>query len=939
MQGVVAGTYEMIRELGSGGGGIVYLARHLRLGKLVVLKADKRTLSTKPEVLRREVDALKNLSHTYIPQVYDFIAEDGVVYTVMDYIEGESFDKPLKRGERFPQPKVVEWACQLLEALRYLHSRPPHGILHSDIKPANIMLTPQGDVRLIDFNIALALGEEGAVKVGLSRGYASPEHYGLDLSAVGTTQNTAEEALTSFSTSVETEASGTARTSGRRTVLLDVRSDIYSLGATLYHILSGARPAQDAREVAPIAGEGSSPLVVEIVRKAMDPDPALRYQSAEEMLHAFEHLRENDPRTRRHRRRAIAAAGVLSVLFLLGGFSAFTGLKQMEQLQTAYALSEYAQNALRAGDTAQAVSLAMEALSDKGIFGPPHTAQAQKALTDALGVYDLSDGFKAAMTLELPSEPFKLALAPGGGKAAVVYAYETAVFDTATGEILATLPMERSALADAVFLDDRVLIYAGEGALRAYDTELGKELWSGKPATRIAVSGDGSTVAAVYQDDTVGAVYDAVTGRAMAAVTFDGRRQRGAVNDSFADPGDSLFALDQDGTRLAVSFDGGALMVFDLKDRDKDLEIYDVSEFTHFEGGFSGKYFAFSGTNSEGSVFAVVDMEEMAQTGGFASKRPFLVQADESGIYVATDNILVKLDPETGDQEEVAYTDKDITGFQKGSGHTATALSDGSFALYDRNASLVNHFSGDTACHFIQAAGETALAASRDTPILRILRLENHSEAQIFSYDPAYEHDEARLSADGSTVMLFRYDGFRLYDLDGTVIAEENIPDAEQVYDQQYRRDGQRSWLEVVYNDGTVRSYSAETGALLSETTGDAPDPELYEEFFTDTLRIAAPLHGTPIAYDLRTGKQVCELEKDAYLTYVTQIGDRIITEYISTDGRRYALLLNERCEALAYLPDLCDIIGEELIFDHRSGSIRKSEIYSLEQLMTLANK
>ena len=180
MSKIIAGVYEISKEIGSGGGGIVYLGRHTRLDKTIVLKADKRPLTTKADVLRREVDALKNLNHSYIPQVYDFVPEGDTVYTVMDYLEGESLDKPLKRGERFPQAQIIEWACQLLEALIYLHSRPPYGILHSDIKPANIMRTPQNDIRLIDFNIALALGEEGSVRVGYSRGYASPEHYGLD---------------------------------------------------------------------------------------------------------------------------------------------------------------------------------------------------------------------------------------------------------------------------------------------------------------------------------------------------------------------------------------------------------------------------------------------------------------------------------------------------------------------------------------------------------------------------------------------------------------------------------------------------------------------------------------------------------------------------------------------------------------------------------------
>ena len=173
---IIASTYELMEEIGSGGGGRVYLANHKRLNKKVILKADKRKISTREDLLRREVDVLKNLSNSYIPQVYDFFVEDGVVYTVMEYIDGESLDKPLKRGERFQQATVIKWAIQLLSALEYLHEpvhgSPPRGYVHSDIKPANLMLRPNGDISLIDFNIALALGEEHVV--GGSVGYASP---------------------------------------------------------------------------------------------------------------------------------------------------------------------------------------------------------------------------------------------------------------------------------------------------------------------------------------------------------------------------------------------------------------------------------------------------------------------------------------------------------------------------------------------------------------------------------------------------------------------------------------------------------------------------------------------------------------------------------------------------------------------------------------------
>ena len=299
MPRIIASTYEIKEKIGSGGAGIVYLGEHIRLGKPVVLKADKRTLSTKPEVLRQEVDALKNLSHTYIPQVYDFVADGDTVYTVMDYIEGESLDKPLKRGERISQIQVIEWACELLEALCYLHSRPPHGILHSDIKPANIMVTPQGDIRLIDFNIALALGEEGTVQVGYSRGYASPEHYGLDYSARSVDEDATELLPDRPTLPVQALESTSQTGTGRRQILLDVRSDIYSLGATLYHLLTGRRPAQDAKDVAPIDSTEASPAVAAIIRKAMAPDPDQRYQTAQEMMEAFLRLHDNDPRTLR----------------------------------------------------------------------------------------------------------------------------------------------------------------------------------------------------------------------------------------------------------------------------------------------------------------------------------------------------------------------------------------------------------------------------------------------------------------------------------------------------------------------------------------------------------------------------------------------------------------------------------------------------------------
>lgn len=961
----VDGLYEIIHELGSGGGGVVYLAQHKRLGKLVAVKADKRKLNTKPEVLRREVDTMKDLSHTYIPKVYDFVVENDTVYTVMDYVEGESLDKPLNRDERFSQPQIIEWTKQLLGALDYLHNRPPHGILHSDIKPANIMVTPQGDIRLIDFNIALALGEEGAVRVGLSRGYASPEHYGLDYSAAAATQmNDSAETVLEQENGRTRLQDGSSSNPSKRAVCLDVRSDIYSLGATLYHLLTGQKPAQDAKDVAPISTSGVSPEVVSIVRKAMAPDPDQRYQSAQEMLAAFEHLHENDPRTKRHKRRITVTAAVLAALFLAGGVCSLAGLRQMQQAEaearleaeaaeeaerrakeleqaekTALAAVRDSEQRYQAGDIPGAIGSALAGLSEQTRY----QAQAQKALTDALGVYELSGSFRSHLLLELPGQPMKAVLSPSGTRAAVLANSTVLVYDTDDGKELARLPAERSALSDIVFSGENIVIYAGQGGIQAYDVAEQRELWSGGTATGIALSADGSTVAAVDRDAPSAIVYSASDGTQLRSVDFCGLKQPVPVSDIFVDPEDALFSLNRDGTMLAASFSNGALWIFDLRSSENDIELYDQSEFTHFEGGFSGQYFTFSASDGVHSVMAALDMAELTQTGGLEAAMDIHMQVDESGVYAAAGRLVTQLDPLTFEEREQAYASyaaDSIQTFWVGGNCTILATQGGGFALFDHSGLLLNVWETDTQYNIVDAAGEFALAASWDTPALRILKRETHPDAQLFSYDGGAPHSEARISADGSVAMLFRYDGFQLYGKDGTILAEQAVPDAEQVYDQQYRR--AEGYLEIIYNDGLIRRYSAEDGRLLYEEHGEAPDETMYEEFFTDKLRITSPLHGTPAAYDRETGDLVRELEEDAYLTYVTQVGEYIITQYVSTqnEGDRYGLLLNADCETLARLPGLCDILEDgTLVFDDDRGNLRQSRIYSTQELTALGER
>ncbi len=130
--------------------------------------------------------------------------------------------------------------------------------------------------------------------------------------------------------------------------------------------------------------------------------------------------------------------------------------------------------------------------------------------------------------------------------------------------------------------------------------------------------------------------------------------------------------------------------------------------------------------------------------------------------------------------------------------------------------------------------------------------------------------------------MLYQYDGFRLYGIDGSLIKEVQFPDSDKVYDQQYKKDGQSSRLEVFYTDGMIRTYSAETGEKIAESQEGPPGAELKDEFITEQYRIVSEIHGTPKVYDRESGELLCTLQSEDYLTYAAQAGDRLVLGYAS---------------------------------------------------------
>jgi len=280
-------TYRIIKELGSGGNGPVYMAWHKRLRKYVVIKVLKDYTAGRMEIHRNEFEALKNIKNKYIPQVFDFIIENNNSYTVIEYIEGESFDKLLKCGWMFTEKQITKWYSQLVSALIVIHT---NNICHRDIKPANIILTSKGDVCLVDFGSAYVSGINTGI-ISQSMGYASPEQYEYFnhcKSIYGNENNVFihndETALLAYDSKTERTSVEIVPANNKLDKIDWKLSDIYSLGATMYHLLTGTRPHVRNEDTTSIPKQKEyTKELLGIIEKSMRSNPSERYDSTEEL--------------------------------------------------------------------------------------------------------------------------------------------------------------------------------------------------------------------------------------------------------------------------------------------------------------------------------------------------------------------------------------------------------------------------------------------------------------------------------------------------------------------------------------------------------------------------------------------------------------------------------------------------------------------------------
>ena len=368
---IIDDKYEILTLIGQGGMSKVYLARDRRLNKQWAVKEiQKKARDKNNEVVVQsaiaEANMIKQLDQPSIVRIVDIIDNPDVIYIIEDYIEGETLNTILEENGAQPQELVIEWAMQICEALEYLHTRKP-AIIYRDMKPSNVMLKPDGNIKIIDFGIAREYKEQSladTVSLG-TKGYAAPEQFG-----------------------------GKGQT--------DARTDVYCLGVTLYHLVTGHSPCDPPYEIYPIRhwNPQLDPGLEAVIEKCTQLNPNDRYQSCAELLYALQHYKENGAAYRAKQKKKLATFLVTAAACILFAIVGVLGLTMRIYTNN----EDYNQNILQAEKAAtseEKVQYYGKAIEIKPNEIEAYLGMVEAYKDDAVFTVDEEKGFKTKINANL----------------------------------------------------------------------------------------------------------------------------------------------------------------------------------------------------------------------------------------------------------------------------------------------------------------------------------------------------------------------------------------------------------------------------------------------------------------------------------------------------------------------------------------------------------
>ncbi len=323
LEALLGADYDNLAPLQKDGGlSRLFRARHLGLGMDVVIKRMKMNPRS-PLDVKQEAKVMTGLRHQFLPRIIDFKTDsEGYCYTIMELIPGCTLRQYVERQGVLEQKTVLFWMKQLCQVATYMHSRRPP-IIHSDIKPENIMVTPDGNLCLIDFNASLEFRDDGVEAVAATACYAAPEQYNIPLDRFPLRDQMSESRRAVYN--MVRQAQGMGK--------VTVRTDLYAIGATAYFMLTGYDPPCWNEPPVPLERFEivlSDPLR-QVIERCMRTESNQRFSSAQELNRALENLARLDKRYKAWRRSCQLAALAVGAGLILSAFCTVWGLLTMRQ--------------------------------------------------------------------------------------------------------------------------------------------------------------------------------------------------------------------------------------------------------------------------------------------------------------------------------------------------------------------------------------------------------------------------------------------------------------------------------------------------------------------------------------------------------------------------------------------------------------------------------